>query len=129
MERTEQGRHLEHAIIEHVERVWVEPDQGLWESRGEPRHYTYSKVMAWVALHRFLDGQGGEEIVRRRTQAPGTLRDHMHDMICREGFDAGLGSFTSYFGGQKVDASLLLLPKVGFLPADDERMAGTIAPH
>ncbi len=127
MERTEQGRHLEHALVEHVERIWERPDQGLWESRGEPRHYTYSKVMAWVTLHRFLDGKGAEEIAeaeRRRLEA---LRDHMHEVICREGFDAGLGSFTSYFGGQQVDASLLLLPKVGFLPADDERMAGTIA--
>ncbi len=127
MERTEQGRHLEHALVEHVERIWEKPDQGLWESRGEPRHYTYSKVMAWVTLHRFLDGKGAEEIAedeRRRLEA---LRDHMHDVICREGFDAGLGSFTSYFGGARVDASLLLLPKVGFLPADDERMAGTIA--
>ncbi len=127
MERTEQGRHLEHAIVLHVERVWVQPDQGLWESRGEPRHYTYSKVMAWVALHRFLDGKGGEEIAdddRRRLES---LRDHVHGVICREGFDSGLGSFTAYFGGQQIDASLLLLPKVGFLPPDDARMAGTIA--
>lgn len=127
MERTEQGRHLEHAIIDYVERIWMEPDAGLWESRGEPRHYTYSKAMTWVALKRFLDGKGSEEISdeeRRRMEA---LRDHIHEVICREGFNEGLGSFTSYFGGQEVDASLLLLPKVGFLPANDPRMAGTIA--
>ncbi|MGH8294207.1 MAG: glycoside hydrolase family 15 protein, partial [Steroidobacteraceae bacterium] len=127
MERNEQTRHLERAIVKHVEQVWIKPDQGLWESRGEPRHYTYSKVMAWVALHRFLDGRGGEELsVAERTRLE-SLRDLVHGVICREGFDVGLGSFTSYFGGREVDASLLLLPEVGFLPADDERMAGTIA--
>ncbi|MGH6988486.1 MAG: glycoside hydrolase family 15 protein [Stellaceae bacterium] len=125
--RTEQTSRLERAIVEHVERVWVEPDQGLWESRGEPRHYTYSKVMAWVALDRFLGGKGGDEISdagRRRMVA---LRDEIHEVTCREGFDPGLGSFTTYFGGHEVDASLLLLPEVGFLPADDVRMRGTIA--
>ena len=127
MERTEQGRHLEHAIVAHVRRVWTEPDQGLWESRGEPRHHTYSKVMAWAALHRFLEGKGGSEVGDEDRRALESLRDEMHELICQEGFDTGLGSFTSYFGGQRIDASLLLLPKVGFLRADDHRMAGTIA--
>ncbi|MGH8316681.1 MAG: glycoside hydrolase family 15 protein [Steroidobacteraceae bacterium] len=127
MTRNEQTRHLELAIVKHVEQIWIKPDQGLWESRGEPRHHTYSKVMAWVALDRFLDGKGGEEIsVAERTRLE-SLRDHLHAVICREGFDVGLGSFTSYFGGREVDASLLLLPAVGFLPASDQRMAGTIA--
>ncbi len=126
MERTEQGRHLEHAIVDRVERIWSEPDQGLWESRGGPRHHTYSKVMAWVALHRFLDGKGGDELSATERLRVQSLRDHVHATVCREGFDIGLGSFTSYFGGQQVDASLLLLPKVGFLPADDVRMVGTI---
>ncbi len=127
MARNEQTRHLERAIVEHVEQIWIKPDQGLWESRGEPRHYTYSKVMAWVALHRFLDGKGGEEIPFAERTRLESSRDHLHAVICREGFDVGLGSFTSYFGGREVDASLLLLPAVGFLPADDERVAGTIA--
>ncbi|MEX6505259.1 glycoside hydrolase family 15 protein [Jiella sp. M17.18] len=127
MDRTEQGRHLEHAIVDYVERMWVEPDSGLWESRGEPRHYTYSKAMTWVALDRFLGGKGGQELKRADRERIEALRDKIHAVICKEGYDAGLGSFTSYFGGQEVDASLLLLPKVGFLPADDERMRGTIA--
>ncbi len=127
MDRTEQGRFVEHAIVDHVRRIWVEPDSGLWESRGKPRHYTYSKVMTWVALQRFLDGKGGEEISEEERRETEELRDHIHDVICREAFDTGLGSFTNYFGGQTVDASLLLLPKVGFLPADDERMKGTVA--
>jgi len=126
LERTEQGRYLEHAIVEHVERIWSKPDQGPWESRDEPRHYTYSKAMTWVALHWFLEGSGGAELSKARRTHVESLRDHIHAVVCREGFDPGLGSFTSYFGGQQVDASLLLLPKVGFLPADDARMAGTI---
>jgi GH15 family glucan-1,4-alpha-glucosidase len=127
MKRLEQGRHLEAAIVRHVEKIWDQPDHGLWESRGEPRHYTYSKAMAWVALDRFLDGKGGEEISDAERKQMRTLRDHIHGVICGEAFDPGLNSFTSYFGGQEVDASLLLLPKVGFLPADDERMIGTVA--
>ncbi|RIY02604.1 glycoside hydrolase family 15 protein [Aureimonas flava] len=127
MERTDQGRHLEHAVVDHVARVWTEPDQGLWESRGEPRHYVYSKAMAWVVLDRFLRGRGGEELDDGRRRDLSALRDHMHATICTEGFDPGLDSFTAYFGGAEVDASLLLLPKIGFLPMSDPRMAGTLA--
>jgi GH15 family glucan-1,4-alpha-glucosidase len=127
MTRTDQGRHLEAAIARYVEKVWVKPDQGLWESRGEPRHYVYSKVMAWAALHRFLEGKGGAELDPDERDRMEKVRDQIHEVTCLEGFDPGQGSFTSYFGGREVDASLLLLPKVGFLPARDERMAGTIA--
>jgi len=126
MERTEQGRHIEHAIVRHVAKIWIEPDQGLWESRGEPRHYVYSKVMAWAAIDSFLKGKGGGELDTREREGLKELRDRIHAVVCREGFDPGIGSFTSYFGGQEVDASLLLLPKVGFLEATDKRMAGTI---
>ena len=127
MERVEQGRHLEAAIVRHVERVWDLPDQGLWESRGEARHFTYSKVMAWLALELFLKGRSGQELADAERERIEGLCAHIHCVICRDGFDAGLGSFTSYFGSQEVDASLLLLPKVGFLSVDDERMGGTIA--
>ncbi|WP_061937261.1 glycoside hydrolase family 15 protein [Aureimonas sp. AU22] len=126
MERTTQGRHLEHAVVDHVARVWTHPDQGLWESRGEPRHYVYSKAMAWVVLDRFLNGRGAEELSTERHAELHALRDHMHATICAEGFDAGLDTFTSFYGGAEVDASLLLLPKIGFLPMSDARMAGTL---
>ncbi|MBB3937281.1 glycoside hydrolase family 15 protein [Aureimonas phyllosphaerae] len=126
MERTTQGRHLEHAVVDHVARVWTHPDQGLWESRGEPRHYVYSKAMAWVVLDRFLNGRGAEELSTERRAELHALRDHMHATICAEGFDVGLNSFTSFYGGSEVDASLLLLPKIGFLPMSDARMAGTL---
>lgn len=127
LDRSPQAQHLERVIVDHVEQVWVEPDQGLWESRGEPRHYTYSKVMAWVAVDRFLRGAGSQKLTQAERRRLEALRSRIHAVVCREGFDAGLGSFTSYFGGQQIDASLLLLPKYGFLPVRDERMAATIA--
>ena len=127
MQKSDQMRHLERAVADHVSRVWIEPDQGLWESRGEPHHYTYSKVMAWVAIDRLLRGTGGGDLTDEERTRFEHLRNRIHDMVCREGFNEGLNSFTDYFGGQQVDASLLLLPKLGFLPADDPRMAATIA--
>jgi GH15 family glucan-1,4-alpha-glucosidase len=125
MERTEQGRLLERSIIEQLEKVWYQPDHGLWEQRGKPRHYTSSKVMAWVAFDRYLGG-GGKEISEDEHRRLSALRDRIHAVICDEGFNGGLGTFTSYFGGSTFDASLLLLPKVGFLPMSDPRMAGTV---
>ena len=127
MERMEQGERLGRAVVAHVERIWTRPDQGLWESRGEPRHYVYSKVMAWAAVTRYLDMGDVGTIDGDERERLERLRDHIHVTICAEGFDAGLNSFTAYYGAVEVDAGLLLLPKVGFLPADDPRMAGTIA--
>ncbi|MBS9719674.1 glycoside hydrolase family 15 protein [Tianweitania sp. BSSL-BM11] len=127
MERTDQGRHLEHAVVDHVAEIWTKPDQGLWESRGKPRHYVYSKAMAWVVLDRFLRGEGGDELTDERRSELNALRDRMHQTICTEGFNEGLNSFTSFYGGSQVDASLLLLPKIGFLSMSDPRMVGTLA--
>jgi GH15 family glucan-1,4-alpha-glucosidase len=83
--------------------------------------------MAWAAIDCFLKGKGGGELDEQEHQRLAALRERIHEAVCREGFNAGLGSFTSYFGGQDVDASLLLLPKVDFLPMSDPRMAGTVA--
>ncbi|MCM2294594.1 glycoside hydrolase family 15 protein [Allorhizobium sp. BGMRC 0089] len=126
MKRTEQGRHLEHAVMRHVEMIWREPDQGVWESRGEPRHHVYSKAMAWVAFDRFLKGRGEDELSAARRRTLVALKDTIHRTICEEGFNPGLNSFVSYFGGTEVDASLLLLHKIGFLPMSDPRMKGTL---
>ncbi|WP_036025285.1 glycoside hydrolase family 15 protein [Paraburkholderia dilworthii] len=118
---------IERRIVEHVETVWNTRGSGIWESRSQPRHYTYSRVMAWVAVDRF--------IARRPTSGPRTsplverllvLRETIRDEICREAWNAGLGTFTQYYGSDTLDASLLLMPLVGFLPADDPRMASTI---
>ncbi len=123
------------AIVLHLERVWNTPGSGIWEYRNAPRRYTYSNAMAWAGIDQFLRVRGdalaeagadGAALVRRMT----TLRQRIHDETCTEGWNPGLnggrGSFTQYFGGETLDASLLLLPAVGFLPADDPRMAATI---
>jgi len=126
--QSEQGRHVERGIVECLEGVWSTAGQGLWESRGEARHYTYSRVMAWVGVDRFIRsatryGHADERMLERLR----ALRTRIHGEVCREGYHAGLGTFVQHYGGQELDASLLLLPLVGFLPADDPRMARTIA--
>lgn len=127
MERPEHGLKVEDAIVRHVAAIWRDPDQGLWEARGEPRHYVYSKVMCWVAVDRFVDSRAKMAKTDPKMLARmANLRDSMHAEICRDGYDAGLRTFVNYFGGQELDASLLLLPLVGFLPVDDERIARTI---
>ena len=116
------------AIVEHLEKVWNTEGSGVWESRAESRHYTYSKVMAWVGLDRFLRYHDGRGSVPPATiERVAALRQTIHDEVCREGWNEGLGTFVQHYGGQAIDASLLLLPLVGFLPADDPRVAATIA--
>jgi GH15 family glucan-1,4-alpha-glucosidase len=125
--QTEHGRHVERAVVEHLEKVWNTAGQGLWESRDEPRHYTYSRVMSWVGVDRFLRSAArhghGEPRLLQRLRA---LRTQIHAEVCREGYDARLGRFVPHYGSQSLDASLLLLPLVGFLSVEDARMAGTI---
>ena len=112
-------------LLEHVEQIWMEKDEGLWETRGPSQHFTFSKVMAWVALDRGirtaeefdLDGPLDRWRDVRRT---------IHEEVCARGFDRDLGSFVQAFGRQELDASLLLLPTMGFLPASDPRIRGTI---
>ena len=126
--RTERGREVGARLVAHVERIWRKPDQGMWESRGTPQHYVYSKVMAWVAVDRFLKlhERAGTLPEDRRTGLE-ALRDEIHGEICTKGFDAGRGAFMQSYGSRHLDASVLLLPLVGFLPAEDERIAGTFA--
>jgi GH15 family glucan-1,4-alpha-glucosidase len=114
-------------LVACVEKVWREPDQGMWESRGPPRHYVYSKVMAWVAVDRFLRLDACHRICLPERRAKlDALRDTIHADVCARGFDERSGSFVQSYGSPSVDASLLLLPLVGFLPVQDERIAGTI---
>jgi GH15 family glucan-1,4-alpha-glucosidase len=115
---------IETQLVEHIERVWDQPDQGIWESRGKPLHYTHSKVMAWVGVERYLKLH---RIELRRRAALAALRDRIHHAICAEGFSARRNSFVQAFGSEKLDASLLLLPLLSFLPIEDARIAGTIA--
>jgi GH15 family glucan-1,4-alpha-glucosidase len=117
---------FQRALLEHLESIWSEPDQGMWEIRGPAQHFTYSKVMAWVALDRgirnaeFLDTDGA----LRRWRA---LRQTIHDEVCARAFDPERRSFVQSYGSTELDASLLLLPTTGFLPVSDPRILGTIA--
>jgi len=117
---------LQRALLTHLETVWSEPDEGIWEVRGGRRHFTHSKVMAWVAVDRGIKGiqTCGLEGPLQRWQ---DLRKRIHDDVCRNGFDDELGSFVQTYGSQALDASLLLIPLTGFLPAEDPRVRGTIA--
>ena len=117
---------MQSLFIEHLARIWDQPDDGIWEVRGGRRHFTHSKVMAWLAVHRSVrDAEKyGLEAPLDRWRA---LRDRMHAEICEKGFDPDLNSFTQSFGSKQLDASLLLIPMVGFLPIDDPRVKGTIA--
>ncbi len=116
---------LQKALMEFLESAWMEPDEGIWEVRGPRRHFTHSKVMAWVGADRMVRGvehSGLSGPVDRWRQ----LRQDIHTEVCRSGFDAELGSFTQSFGSRDLDASLLLIPLVGFLPAKDDRVVGTV---
>ena len=113
------------ALLEHLEEAWRQPDEGIWEIRGERRHFVHSKVMAWVAFDRAVRSvaDGGLDGPVDRWRA---LRDEIHGEVCEHGFDSELGSFVQSYGSKELDASLLLLPLVGFLPASDERIRGTV---
>jgi GH15 family glucan-1,4-alpha-glucosidase len=114
------------ALLKHLESIWQQPDHGLWEGRGEPRHFTYSKVMAWVAFDR-----GIHAIEQFGLSGPVDhwryVRQVIHNEVCERGFDRELGSFVQSYGSKELDASLLLLSTVGFLPPADPRITGTIA--
>jgi GH15 family glucan-1,4-alpha-glucosidase len=116
-------------ILRHLAQIWRQPDEGIWEVRGPPQHFTHSKVMAWVAFDRAVKlreqlgqqvgGAGEREGLER-------IRDEIHRDVCRRGFDPDLGSFVQAYGSKSLDASLLLLPLVGFLPPTDPRIVGTV---
>lgn len=116
---------FQRAVIDFVVHHWDQPDQGIWELRGPPRHLVYSKVMAWVALDRgvrAVERYGREGPVERWRK----VRDTIFEEVCEKGFDEGIGSFTQAYGLPDLDASLLMIPLVGFLPIDDSRVVGTI---
>lgn len=120
------GWALGRALVERLIQVCDQPDNGIWEIRGAPQHFTHSKVMAWVAFDRATRAaeQLGAERDLSRWRA---IRDSLHAEVCEEGFDRKLNSFVQYYGSDTLDASLLMLPLVGFLPACDPRILGTVA--
>lgn len=121
---------VERTLLEHLETCWAEPDEGIWEVRGPRRHFTHSKLMAWVAFDRAVKDC---ERFGLTVPSPGTVdrwrmrRQTIHDEICTRGFDARIGAFTQSYGSPALDASLLMMPLVGFLPASDPRIKGTVA--
>jgi GH15 family glucan-1,4-alpha-glucosidase len=116
---------LECALVAHLQEIWDQPDDGIWEVRGGRRQFTHSKVMAWVAIDRAI--RSAEEY-----DLPGplaewrALRETIHAEVCAKGFDAELGSFVQSYGAKTLDASLLMIALVGFLPPEDERVVGTV---
>jgi GH15 family glucan-1,4-alpha-glucosidase len=112
-------------IVEHVESIWRQPDDGIWETRGPRRHFTHSKVMAWVVFDRAirLVEQFGLEAPLERWRA---ARDEVHREVCEQGFDGSRQTFTQYYGSKELDAAVLNIPLVGFLPPTDPRVTGTI---
>jgi GH15 family glucan-1,4-alpha-glucosidase len=119
------GWQLQLALMARLEDVWNRPDSGMWEVRGKAQHFTYSKVMAWVAFDRVIRSaeQFGLPAPLRRWR---TLRRRIHKDVCRHGFNRTVGTFVSAYGSKDLDASLLLLPLVGFLRPQDPRMRATV---
>ncbi len=125
MPPTDDDAALHRALNEHLATIWEQPDEGIWEVRGEPQHFTYSKIMAWVAFDRAVTAMqkfGRTENLDRWRD----LRDRIHRDVCEKGFNTELNSFTQAYGSKQLDASLLLIPQVGFLPCSDPRVRGTI---
>ena len=117
---------LESAMIAHLETIWDQPDEGIWEVRGPRRHFTHSKVMAWVAFDRgvrSIEEFGLEGPLERWRE----IRDRIHREVCERGYDSARDTFVQAYGSSALDASLLMLAIVGFLPADDSRISGTVA--
>jgi GH15 family glucan-1,4-alpha-glucosidase len=116
---------VERALTVYLESAWSEPDNGIWEMRGPKRHFTHSKVMAWVALDRMVkvvENFGLQGPVERWR----AVRAKIHDEVCRHGFDREHNTFVQYYGGTELDASLLMIALVGFLPPGDPRIKGTV---
>jgi GH15 family glucan-1,4-alpha-glucosidase len=116
---------LQGALLAHLEKVWVRPDEGIWEVRGPPRHFTYSKIMAWVAFDRavkMVEGLGLPGPVERWRE----LRDRIHRDVCEGGYSTRRRAFVQSYGAEELDAALLLIPITGFLPASDPRVLSTV---
>ena len=117
---------LQCAVIKHLEGIWHLPDEGIWETRGGRKHFTYSKVMAWVAFDRMIKDAETHQL-EGPVETWMAVRDEIRALILEKGFHPGKNSFTQHFDSDELDASTLLIPLVGFLPHDDPRVLGTTA--
>jgi GH15 family glucan-1,4-alpha-glucosidase len=116
---------LQDALAGHLAGIWNQPDEGIWEVRGGPQQFTYSKVMAWVSFDRTIKGAEAFQL-KTDVERWRKLRDQIHQDVCEHAYSAKLGSFTQAYGSDQLDAALLLIPQVGFLPVSDPRVRGTI---
>jgi len=117
--------HIARELARFLEQCWDQPDEGIWEVRGPRQHFTYSKAMAWAGFDRMV--QGAEKFgLRGPVEHWRQLRDRIHAEVCQHGFDSARGTFVQAYGSQELDASVLLLPLIGFLPVDDPRMLSTV---
>ncbi|MGW0821138.1 glycoside hydrolase family 15 protein [Streptomyces sp. NPDC002845] len=117
---------VQRALMEFLRSAWRRPDEGLWEVRGPRRHFTHSKVMAWVAADRAVRAVEENPDLHGDLDGWRALREEVHREVCERGYDAGRNTFTQSYGSRELDAALLLIPRTGFLPPDDPRVTGTI---
>ncbi len=112
-------------LLKHLETIWQDPDEGIWETRGGPQQFTYSKMMAWVAFDRavLLAEQMNYRAPMEKWKA---IKQTLHQQICEKGFNAKKNSFVQAYGSEELDASLLQMPLVGFLPGSDPRVQSTV---
>ncbi|SEA55463.1 glycoside hydrolase family 15 protein [Paraburkholderia sartisoli] len=126
LQADETAWNIQCAMLEHLEKIWSQPDEGIWETRGGRQHFTFSKVMAWVAFDRAIKSAEAFGL-----PAPldhwHAVRAQIHADVCEKGYNASLNAFTQVYGGDELDASVLLLPLLGFLPPSDPRIARTVA--
>ncbi|MBI1915807.1 MAG: glycoside hydrolase family 15 protein [Planctomycetes bacterium] len=125
LQTSSDGWRVQREMMEELEKRWDQPDEGIWEVRGPRRHFTHSKMMAWVALDRSI-----RDAEKHGLKCPldtwRRLRDRIHAEVCEKGFNPKVGAFTQYYGSKDLDASLLMMAQVGFLPPDDPRVRGTV---
>jgi GH15 family glucan-1,4-alpha-glucosidase len=125
MAPSQRGQALRPVVLDYLAQAWRQPDEGIWEVRGGRQHFVHSKVMAWVAFDRAadeLEAQAFHDSGRRWRE----IADEIHAEVCERGFDRDLNSFVQAYGSKRLDASLLLIPMVGFLPPEDPRVRGTL---
>jgi GH15 family glucan-1,4-alpha-glucosidase len=117
------AKEIRHVFMGHLEKIWRKPDEGIWEIRGQSQHFVHSKVMTWVAFDRASRAPGSPAQLRAHWKK---IAREIHRDICKNGVDRKLGCFVQAYGSRHMDASLLLLPLVGFLPPSDPRIKATV---
>jgi GH15 family glucan-1,4-alpha-glucosidase len=125
LQATNDGWRVQSEVMDVLEGKWDQPDEGIWEIRGPRRHFTHSKMMAWVALDRSIRDAEAYNLKAPLERWKG-LRDKIHHEVCEKGFSEKLGAFVQYYGSNRLDASLLMMAEVGFLPPSDPRVRGTV---